>query len=74
MIKRPFSPMAVALFVLLLPLSQSNGNASREEDLGTVLEREIPRLMAAANVAGLSMAVVRDGRIFWKKAFGVKSR
>ena len=74
MIKRPFPPMAAALFVLLLPFSQSHGNPSRVENLGAVLEREIPRLMAAANVPGLSMAVVRDGQIFWEKAFGVKCR
>jgi CubicO group peptidase (beta-lactamase class C family) len=30
--------------------------------------------MEAANVPGLSMAVVRDGKVFWNKAFGVKSR
>jgi CubicO group peptidase (beta-lactamase class C family) len=66
--------MAFALLVLLFPLSLSNGNQSRKENLGTVLEREIPRLMEAANVPGLSMAVVREGRVFWSKAFGVKSR
>jgi tetratricopeptide (TPR) repeat protein len=30
--------------------------------------------MEAANVPGLSMAVFRGGKIFWNKAFGVKSR
>ena len=39
-----------------------------------VLEREIPKLLEAANIPGLSMAVVRDGQIYWKKAFGVRSR
>ena len=32
------------------------------------------RLMEAANVPGISMAVVQDGQIFWKKTFGVRSR
>lgn len=45
-----------------------------EETLATTLEREIPRLMEAANIPGLSMAVIEDGRLSWVKAFGVKNR
>jgi CubicO group peptidase (beta-lactamase class C family) len=45
-----------------------------EETLVTIFEREIPRLMEAANVPGISIAVVQDNKIFWKKAFGVRSR
>jgi CubicO group peptidase (beta-lactamase class C family) len=71
---RPFAPIAFGLIVVLSLLSVSCGNQPREENLGTVLEREIPELMKAADVPGLSMAVVQDGRIFWDKAFGVKSR
>jgi CubicO group peptidase (beta-lactamase class C family) len=35
------------------------------------LERRIPELMRAGDVPGLQIAVVRDGRIAWKRAFGV---
>jgi CubicO group peptidase (beta-lactamase class C family) len=66
-----------ALFVLIIFLSffsQSCAKKPSEETLATTLEREIPRLMEAANIPGLSMAVVQDGQIYWKKAFGVKSR
>ena len=34
------------------------------------LQHEIPRLMAAAEIPGLSVAVIRDGRVSWTGAFG----
>jgi len=74
MSKRPCLSIVLGIIVLLSLSSLSCGKKPQEEGFGTILEREIPKLMEAANVPGLSMAVVRDGRIFWKKAFGVKSR
>lgn len=63
------------LFIVFMSLFLfSCAKEPAEETLATILEREIPRLMEAANVPGLSMAVVQDGQIFWKKAFGVRSR
>ena len=68
------------LLVLIIPIvfvsliSSSCTKEPAEETLATILEREIPRLMEAANIPGLSMAVVQDGQIVWKKALGVKSR
>jgi CubicO group peptidase (beta-lactamase class C family) len=38
------------------------------------LEERIPRLMAQANTPGLSMAIVRDARVAWTRAFGVADR
>jgi CubicO group peptidase (beta-lactamase class C family) len=38
------------------------------------LEREIPSLMASANVPGLAIAIVKDGELFWRRGFGVKDR
>jgi CubicO group peptidase (beta-lactamase class C family) len=37
------------------------------------LERDIPELMKKAAVPGLSIAVIRDGKIVWTDAFGVRS-
>lgn len=37
------------------------------------LEEQIPELMAAAHVPGLTIAIVRDGQLFWRRAFGVES-
>jgi CubicO group peptidase (beta-lactamase class C family) len=36
------------------------------------LERTVPELMRKNNVPGLSLALIRDGRIYWAKSFGVK--
>jgi CubicO group peptidase (beta-lactamase class C family) len=72
MIDRKNIFIIVISFVLLSLSMQSCAKDPAEETLVTILEREIPRLMGAANVPGLSMAVVQDGQIFWKKAFGVK--
>lgn len=58
----------------LLFIAGLSAEDSQLKDLPTALEREIPRLMTSADIPGLSMAVVREGRIFWSKAFGVRSR
>ncbi len=74
MIKR-CSPLFVFVSIMIFSLfSLSCAQEPKEESLDGVLERGIPRLMEAADVPGLSIAVVRDGQIFWTKAFGVKSR
>jgi CubicO group peptidase (beta-lactamase class C family) len=36
------------------------------------LEETVPALMQANHVPGLSMALIRDGKIYWVKSFGVK--
>ena len=36
------------------------------------LEKQVPKLMDEANVPGLSMAVIKDAKLFWRRAFGVK--
>jgi CubicO group peptidase (beta-lactamase class C family) len=41
------------------------------DDLGAALEREIPQLLKAAEIPGLSIAVVSDRRIVWSGAFGM---
>jgi CubicO group peptidase (beta-lactamase class C family) len=46
----------------------------KQQNLGTRLEKEIPRLMEKADIPGLSMAVIQNGEIFWSGAFGVRSR
>jgi len=40
-------------------------------DLRMDLERQVPELMRAGDVPGVSIAVIRDGKIFWSGAFGV---
>jgi CubicO group peptidase (beta-lactamase class C family) len=36
------------------------------------LEKLIPRLMEESVVPGVSMAIVRDGKLLWRRGFGVK--
>lgn len=38
-----------------------------------VLDREIPKLMAAADIPGLSIAIVKGDEIIYQQAFGVRS-
>ncbi len=44
-----------------------------KEKLVAELERTIPDLMKKATIPGLTIAVVRDGKLLWTKGFGVKS-
>jgi CubicO group peptidase (beta-lactamase class C family) len=36
------------------------------------LDQLVPQLMTSARLPGLSLALVRDGRLHWRRAFGVK--
>jgi CubicO group peptidase (beta-lactamase class C family) len=38
------------------------------------LEARIPRVMAEFKVPGVSIAVIRDGSVAWRRGFGVRSR
>lgn len=77
-----FSFFTLYLFSLLLPgcikkktdsqPSKLKTNISAKE-LAFTLENEIPKIMKNALIPGLSIAVIRDGEIFWSKAFGVKN-
>lgn len=53
---------------LALPVKAADDAALRAR-----LETEIPKLMQEGDVPGLSIAVIRDGRLFWSGAFGVRS-
>jgi CubicO group peptidase (beta-lactamase class C family) len=38
------------------------------------LQKEIPKRMEEAMVPGLSIAIIKDGKLFWRRGFGVKDR
>jgi len=44
-----------------------------QEELVKDLKSTIPRLMEKADIPGLSIAVIRDGKIMWSKGFGIKN-
>ena len=59
--------------LLLSVLLSSCGQGQAPPTLEEILEAEIPLLMEKAEVPGLSIAVVKNGEIFWSGAFGVRS-
>jgi CubicO group peptidase (beta-lactamase class C family) len=74
--------IAVLLFTGLHGIAQTDSrkagqsNASlktgvKEAELNARMEKLIPQLMKDGVVPGLSALVIRDGRIFWQKAYGV---
>jgi CubicO group peptidase (beta-lactamase class C family) len=42
------------------------------QGLTSDLERQITQLMEAAQVPGLSIAIIKDAQLFWRRGFGVK--
>jgi CubicO group peptidase (beta-lactamase class C family) len=70
-----------ALALSLLPFvacSQGNPKSAELEDgtpwkaLIAELEKQIPKLMEDARVPGLSIAIIKDAKLFWSRGFGVK--
>jgi CubicO group peptidase (beta-lactamase class C family) len=68
------------LMTLILPVRETLAQTATplktrvsEEKLIADLERNIPELMKKATIPGLSIAIVRDGKLLWTGAFGVKS-
>jgi CubicO group peptidase (beta-lactamase class C family) len=70
-----------ALSLSALPLvsrSGTNHGSAELQDSATLrtsiadLEKQIPQLMKEARVPGLSMAIIKDGQVFWRRGFGVK--
>jgi CubicO group peptidase (beta-lactamase class C family) len=53
--------------------SQPLRGSGRIENVIAQLETRLPQLMKAAHVPGLSLALVRDGKVVWQHGFGVKN-
>jgi CubicO group peptidase (beta-lactamase class C family) len=64
----------------LLPMAGCSGSGFATKDpeaqvpatLTNELEAQVPSLLAAAHVPGLSIALVRNGQVAWTRGFGVK--
>jgi CubicO group peptidase (beta-lactamase class C family) len=54
------------------PKSTDPKEAAPWEPLIADLEKQIPRLMEEARVPGLSIAVIQDAKLLWRRGFGVK--
>jgi CubicO group peptidase (beta-lactamase class C family) len=52
-------------------ISAESKDNTRWETLIADLEKEIPKLMEEVKVPGRSIAVIKDGKLFWRRVFGV---
>jgi CubicO group peptidase (beta-lactamase class C family) len=51
--------------------ADSKGNASWRAEVAN-WEKRFPELMAELVIPGLSIVVIKDGRVVWRRGFGVK--
>src|SRR5215831_14780076 len=79
-------PACCALFTLVIVLAAAQTDPSQQpqqsptplqtntsvDRITTRLEHDLPALMKAADVPGLSIALVRKGNVAWVRPFGVK--
>jgi CubicO group peptidase (beta-lactamase class C family) len=70
----------VTLAAILLPLkkfAQNNENSAKLSVVNgkslQILEKKVLELMDKGVIPGLSLAVIREGKLFWHHGFGVKS-
>lgn len=63
--------LSVGPFIGAVPRGQG-ARTAEDQALITALEREIPELMTAAGVPGVSIALIKEGGLLWRRAFGVK--
>lgn len=73
------STITIFLCILFLTICISAQEVSNlktninDRDLIEDLEKAVPELMERAEIPGLSIAVIRGGKIIWHKGFGVKN-
>jgi CubicO group peptidase (beta-lactamase class C family) len=63
----PFAPCSVGPLLFARPRDRAPW-----ESLLAELEQQIPELMAEAKTPGLSIAIIRDAKLFWRRGFGVR--
>jgi len=68
--RRKFMQQASA--ALALPALQRPVQTNKPSVLPAEFIAQIPQMMEWANVPGLSVAIVKDGKITWTRSFGVK--
>ena len=67
------SPLSVLLLSATLGLLAPPLARAQNDQTMKMLEEDLPGLLEQANIPGLSIAVIRNGELFWSGAFGVKS-
>ncbi len=56
------------LFVCIL--TQAFAQDSKQEDIKTTFDNQIPELLKEHKTPGLAIAILKDGKVFYKKGFG----
>jgi CubicO group peptidase (beta-lactamase class C family) len=69
MARRVVFAALVTLAACASPQPASHSSSTERPDTAA-LAREIPHLLSVSGIPGLSMAVVRNGRVVWARAFG----
>ena len=75
--RRKLLKQGTTAFISLSSISLLNLIANSQSAAETVisnLETQIPKLMRNNRIPGISVAVIRDGELFWNKSFGVKNK
>ena len=72
--KKIFSLIASGVLGCLAPLARSqSGHSIKLDPYVRKLQADIPALMNEADVPGMSIAVIRNGKVAWHNNFGVKN-
>jgi CubicO group peptidase (beta-lactamase class C family) len=69
-----FSPLVAQLEAFAAGSSSKLKSEAPAERLIGDLQALVPKLLEETSVPGLSIAVIRDGKILWDQGFGVKSK
>jgi CubicO group peptidase (beta-lactamase class C family) len=76
--KHALSLLAILFFSVAAGVAQKSkfgpaADLKKKETAIEQLEKNLPALMKAADIPGLSIALVRDGKPVWSRGFGVKN-
>lgn len=69
---RPFARTWMALALLATGLAASATDTTSARLRGSALDKEVERLMQAAHVPGMALAVIEDGRVTYLHAYGFR--
>jgi CubicO group peptidase (beta-lactamase class C family) len=75
--RRKFIKQGTTAFASLSSISLLkllSDSVSAAETITGNLETQIPNLMRNNRIPGISLAIIRDGELFWHKSFGVKHK
>lgn len=75
-VKSTFAIFLCILFLPIITIAQEVSNLktnTTDLDLIEDLEKAVPELMVKAEIPGLSIAVIKGGKIIWYKGFGVRN-